>query len=411
MKEGRLTVKFVEAVKQPGRYGDGGRGSFGLSLLVRADKRGTVKKYWQRRYLKDGKYSSRGLGVFPDVTLDEARDSAARFVLGATVEQLEQRNAPVRHVVEASAVFPPATIAVTVNREYRVPTFRRVFLDSLDYRKGDFKESSKTEGQAKGLFDSHIPSPIADLPIDEVTSAHLVDCAGAVWRNKPATAKKMAQVMKATFNRAIAKNLIEASPWERAKIGLGKVKDTGKHFAALPHTAVGAAIATIQATDAWPSTKLALEFLTLTAARSGEVRGAEWSEIDWDTATWEIPAARMKASRSHRVALSNAALDVLLRAQELSDGTGLVFLSERGKALSDSTLSKLLRENNIACVPHGMRTSFRTWAAECSDVPREIAEYALGHVEGSASELAYRRTDYFEKRRQLMEDWAAYVMS
>ena len=102
-------------------------------------------------------------------------------------------------------------------------------------------------------------------------------------------------------------------------------------------------------------------------------------------------------------------MDVLRTVQELSDGGGLVFPSQRGKTMSDSTLCKLLRENNIGCVPHGMRTSFRTWAAECSAVPREIAEHALAHVEGSAAELAYRRTDYFERRRVLMQDWADFL--
>ena len=107
--------------------------------------------------------------------------------------------------------------------------------------------------------------------------------------------------------------------------------------------------------------------------------------------------------------LSDAAIDVLRRARELSAGAGLVFPSERGKAMSDSTLSKLLRKNGIATTPHGLRSSFRDWAAERSNVPREIAEFALGHVEGSAAELAYRRTDYFERRRQLMADWADYL--
>ena len=117
----------------------------------------------------------------------------------------------------------------------------------------------------------------------------------------------------------------------------------------------------------------------------------------------------MKAERAHRVPLSGAAMAVLESARELNGDKGLVFPSDKGKVLSDSTISKLVRENGIPAVPHGFRASFRTWAAECSDVPREIAEFALGHVEGSAAELAYRRTDYYERRRELLEEWGENV--
>ena len=131
---------------------------------------------------------------------------------------------------------------------------------------------------------------------------------------------------------------------------------------------------------------------------------------------WTIPASRMKAGREHRVPLSDRALEVLRQARELGNGTDLIFQSQyRGskevKPMSDNTLSKLLRDLGIPAVPHGFRSSFRDWAAECSDVPREIAEHALAHVIGSAAELAYRRTDYFEKRRALMQAWADYIFS
>ena len=182
-----------------------------------------------------------------------------------------------------------------------------------------------------------------------------------------------------------------------------------EHFRALPFSEVGKAINKVRATNAWWATQLCLEFLTLTAARSGEARLATWSEINEKTSTWVIPKVRMKQGFEHRVPLSLAALAVLEQARELSDGTGLVFPSPTGKALTDSTMSKLLRDNNIGCVPHGMRSSFRDFAAERTDMPREIVEHALAHVEGSASELAYRRTDYFEKRRGLMQSWSDFL--
>ena len=181
-----------------------------------------------------------------------------------------------------------------------------------------------------------------------------------------------------------------------------------QHQRALPFGEVGAAVEKIRASNARPATKLCFEFLTLCACRSGEARLADWSEVRADT--WIIPPSRMKAQREHRIPLSRHALAILEEARSLSDGTGLVFPSPRGKALTDSTMSKLVRENGIDCVPHGMRSSFRDWAAECSDAPREIAEMCLAHVEGSAAELAYRRTDYFERRRELMQQWADYLL-
>ena len=139
------------------------------------------------------------------------------------------------------------------------------------------------------------------------------------------------------------------------------------------------------------------------------MRGAQWDEIDFDTTTWTVPAERMKATRAHRVPLSGRALDVLQAARALTDRSGLVFPSPTGRALSDNTLSKLCREHDLGCVPHGMRSSFRDWAAECSDAPREVCELALAHVNSDRVEAAYRRSDLFERRRELMESWATYI--
>ena len=420
MAKKKLTDCFVRGITAPGRYGDGGRGSFGLSLLVKEAKSGGLIKNWQRRYSKEGKYSSRGLGVYPAVTLAQARALAAHFALqgspvivreiyGATDEQLAERMAPKRIEIRAEKTFAPMTAEVAVDRELRLPTFRQTFLETVEVRSRGYAEGSKTEKQWKNLFDAYIPRHLAERAIEEITSRDLHDCAAVGWREKPATAKNLNQILKATFDNAISRELIDADPWERAKKGLGQLKDKGKNQESLAHSEVGTAIHTIRETSAGASTKLAFEFLVLTAARSGEARGADWSEIGWDNRTWTVPAARMKGKRVHRVPLSGAAMAVLESAREMNGASGLIFPSDKGKPLSDSTLSKLVRENGIRAVPHGFRASFRTWAAECSDVPREIAEFALGHVEGSSAELAYRRTDYFEKRRELMEQWGTYV--
>ena len=154
----------------------------------------------------------------------------------------------------------------------------------------------------------------------------------------------------------------------------------------------------------WPS-----RFLVLTACRSGEVRGARWEEMDLEAREWRIPAERMKANRDHRVPLSTGALAVLRVARSVADGSELVFPSVRGRALSDATLSKMVRDLGIGAVPHGFRSSFRDWAAECSDAPREVCELALAHVNSDRVEAAYRRTDLFERRRELMEEWAGFL--
>ena len=165
----------------------------------------------------------------------------------------------------------------------------------------------------------------------------------------------------------------------------------------------------MKASSAYKGTVLALEFLVLTACRSGEVRHAIWDEVDLHSETWTVPADRMKAKRDHRVPLSRRALEVLQEARAFEDGSGLVFPSPRARAISDNTISKLLRELGIEAVPHGFRSSFRDWAAECSDAPREVCELALAHVNSDRVEAAYRRTDLFERRRTLMEQWSVFV--
>ena len=169
------------------------------------------------------------------------------------------------------------------------------------------------------------------------------------------------------------------------------------------------ALATVRTCRAVVTTKDAFELLVLTAARSGEVRLATWDEMDLDAAVWTIPAARMKAKRDHRVPLSGRALAILHDARRRSDGSSLVFRSPRGKPLSDMTLSKLIKELGIAAVLHGFRSSFRDWAAEQTNTPREVVEAALAHTVRNPTEAAYARSDLFERRRRLMDDWAAYL--
>jgi len=185
-----------------------------------------------------------------------------------------------------------------------------------------------------------------------------------------------------------------------------------QHRKALPYDQVAEAIAIVRSSEAATATKLAFEFLVHTATRSAETREAEWSEFDLAKKVWTIPASRMKTKKVHRVPLSYRSLAILEEARAFTaKGTDLVFPGTRGtNPLSDMTLSKLVKELGILAVPHGFRSSFRDWAGECTAHPREVIEFALAHVIKDKAEAAYARSDLFEKRRALMDDWSAFLM-
>ena len=189
---------------------------------------------------------------------------------------------------------------------------------------------------------------------------------------------------------------------------LGRQRHRVRHMPALPHREVAAAVAAVRGSGARPVVKLAFEFLVLTAGRSGEVRGAAWAEMDLAGRVWTVPAARMKSNREHRVPLCRPALEVLDAARGLGRGP-LVFPTARRKPLKDMALSNALRDVEVPAVPHGFRSSFRDWAAEETDHPREVVEAALAHAVRNPVEAAYARSDLFDRRRRLMDDWGAYL--
>ena len=188
-----------------------------------------------------------------------------------------------------------------------------------------------------------------------------------------------------------------------------------RHMPALPYREVSAAIAAVHASRGWVGAKLTFEFQVLTAARSAEVRLATWDEFDLGAMMWTVPDTRMKAQREHRVPLCGRAVEILREAGRLSqaaDGDepdGLVFPSRRGKVLAEGGISKLVKLLGIAAVPHGFRSSFRDWAAEQTNHPREVIEAALAHVVQNKVEAAYARSDLFDRRRVLMNEWAEYL--
>ena len=254
---------------------------------------------------------------------------------------------------------------------------------------------------------------IGKVPVSEVTSADVLEILTPIWHRKAETARRVRLRLRAVLEWAVAMEYRIDNPCDRIGPVLGAQQKVVRHMQALPHREVAAADPDGAGIDsALPAARLALEFLVLTAARWGEVRWAEWAEIDRSGRVWTVPARRMKANRQHRVPLCGRALEILEAAEALGEGDGpLVFTGGQGKPLDDKQLRWLLRELGIAAVPHGFRSSFRDWAGEETDHPREVIEAALAHVVRNRVEAAYRRTDLFERRRRLMDDWAAYLAS
>ena len=256
----------------------------------------------------------------------------------------------------------------------------------------------------------HVLPYIGDKPVGAVTSADLHFVLRRIWHSRPETARRVRQRIHAVMEWAIAMHLRDDNPCERLGKTLGAQQDLRQHMRAIPHGEVAAAVRAVNGSAATPAVKLTFEFLVLTAARTGEVRGARWSEIDLPTRVWTIPARRMKSRRAHRVPLSGRAIEVLESARQLGGGSSpLVFPSQGDKPISVTRLPRILQSVKVDAVPHGFRSSFRDWAAEETNHPREVVEAALAHVVGNQTEAAYARSDLFERRRLLMDEWADYL--
>jgi integrase len=247
------------------------------------------------------------------------------------------------------------------------------------------------------------------IALPDVTSADVRQAILAAREKAPGVAKKLIYRVSFVFKWGIAEGICTDNPATTQALALPRETRKPKHRKSLHYSEVSACTEAVHTSQAWPATKLAIEFLVLTAARSGEVRMARWDEIDLASATWTVSADRAKQKRPHRVPLSARAMEILSEAEAMRDASGLLFPSMSGKALSDMTLSKLIKELGFNADIHGFRTSFRTWGQERTNFPREVQEAALGHKLGDAAEQAYARSDLFQKRRKMMEAWAAFL--
>ena len=376
---GNLTANMLRGSLEPGRHHDGD----GLFLNVTP----TGARSWICRVQKNGRRRDIGLGSAKKVSLAQAR----------------QRSAEVRSQVEAG-IDP----VLQRKKAEGIPTFREAAVAVYAENKKSWK-NKKHRGQWLTSLQTYAFPKIGDVAVSDIESSHVRDVLIAIWLEKNETARRVRQRIGMVIDWAIAKNYrAHPLPMNAINKSLPKVRNRQNHLAALHYSKVAAFVGKLRERESIG--RLAFEFLILTAARSGEVRGALWSEIDLTERTWTIPAERMKADVEHIVPLSDAALDVLKRARvHKEDGNDLVFPGTRhGKPMSDMTLTKICRDAEVDAVPHGFRSSFRDWVSEETDFDRDVAEMALAHTIANPVEAAYRRGKLLQKRRKLMNLWADY---
>ena len=297
---------------------------------------------------------------------------------------------------------------LALKKQQKTPTFAEAVETVISIHSAGWKDGGKSEKQWRASLRDYAMRNLGDCPVSDITTHDVMAVLLPIWNTKRETAMRVRQRIGAVMKWAIAEGFRSDNPaGEAIGAALPKNDIVRTHQRALPFTKVAGALDKVRSSGANPSTVLAFEFLVLTACRSGEVRHAQWSEIDTDEEVWVIPASRMKTKREHRVPLSKQALKVLAKARKLTDGAELVFPSALGRVLSDNTLSKLLRELGIDAVPHGFRSTFRDWCGD-SGQPREVAEAALAHVVRGV-EGAYARSDLFERRRKLMAAWGRAI--
>ena len=377
--EKALSVAFIRSAP-PGRHADGN----GLYLFVQPA--GT--RSWIQRLVIRGRRRELGLGAVALVSLAEARELALanRKLARTGGDPLADKR-----------------------RVQRVPTFAAAARRVVEQKQGGWRGRYHAQNWLRSLERYAFPR-VGERPVSEVNRADVLEILTPIWHVKAETARAVRQRVRAVLEWAVAMELRADNPCDRVLPVLGPQNDIVQHRRALPHQDVAAAIETVRASaSAQPAIKLAFEFLVLTAARSGEVRLTTWEEIDLAGQVWTVPAMRMKAKRGHRVPLSGRAAEILEAARALGDGKSLVFPMRSGKPISMSTIPKMLQHLRIAAAAHGFRSSFRDWAAEETDHPREVIEAALAHVVQNKVEAAYARSDLFERRRRLMDDWAAYL--
>jgi integrase len=373
---------MVKELSEPGRYSDGG----GLMLQISP----SGGKSWLMRVQINGRRRDIGLGQFRHVSLRDARLEAAAIkkLAASGVDPLEER----RKV------------------EKVIPTFEAAAkLAHAELVKG-WKNGKHTKQWLKTLELYAYPK-LGKHKVDQIDGPMIRDVLAEIWLDIPETARRVRQRIGTVLDWAYSSGLRPTeAPTRSLSKGLPRQPKKTGHFAALPYADVPSFLVTLRRRELC-SSRLALEALILTATRSGEIRGAKWSELDAGLTLWTVPAVRMKAGVTHVVPLSPQTADVFRAAKALrKPGSDLVFPGVTGVQLSDMALLQMVRGLDCPATVHGFRSSFRDWVAEETDVAREIAEAALAHTLENKVEAAYRRTDFLAKRRGLMDLWATFCL-
>ena len=291
-----------------------------------------------------------------------------------------------------------------------IPNFEKCAEAVIRLHSDGWKDGGKSAGQWRATLRDYAYPLLGNKRIDLITTGDILQVLSPIWHSKHETAKRLRQRIGAVSKWAIAQSYRQDDPaGATLSAALPKAKTIREHHKAPNYSELAAAIETVRGTGAHWATISCFELLALTATRSGECRLAEWPEFDLQAASWEIPALRTKTGRPHKVPLSDRALEILNDARERTGGQGWIFPSKTGRAMSDSTVSKLVREAGLTFVPHGLRTAFRMWTAERTTYPREVAEMALAHVNRDRVEAAYMRSDLYELRRSMMQSWSSFL--
>jgi integrase len=390
-KAKELSPLEVRRLSRPGRWSVGGVD--GLALQVTP----AGARSWVLRLRVAGRQREMGLGNFPSVTLADAREKAR-----AHRAEVEQGADP----IQARRAARSAVAAQGVLRQ----TFADVAADYIAQHTKAWK-NAKHEAQWTSTLRTYAEPVIGTLLVRDVSAAHVIKLLEPIWATKTETATRVRSRIELVLDFAAAKGLREGpnpARW-RGNLDAALPKPTRiakvRHHAAVPVAAMQPFMRGLRAQAGMGAR--ALEFAVLTAARSGEVRSAVWSEIDLAVAMWTVPAARMKSGREHRVPLSKPALN-LLKTLPKGQPDGLIFPGVRGP-LSDMSLTAVLRRMKVDATAHGFRSTFRDWCSERTQHASEVAEMALSHAVGDKVEAAYRRGDLFEKRVRLMADWAKFL--
>ena len=387
----RLSARTAQTVKDPGMYADGK----GLYLRIGP----TGSKSWVYRYQADGQRHDLGLGPYPDISLAAARERATaqrRLRLEGQDPLLTRRTTRHRTRLE----------------EAKAITFKEAAEQYIRSHQAGWRNAAHAAQWPASLSNYAYPI-IGDLPVAAIDTALALRVLEPIWTEKPETASRVRGRIEAVLDWATAREYRQGENPARWRGHLenllpkaAKVKRV-EHHAALPYSEIGAFMAELRQHGG--STTLALEFLILTAARTGEVVGSRWEEIDFADRLWTIPASRIKAGREHRVPLSDAAMAVLDRMQQVRRGAYVFPGRDSNAPVNSAGLFHSLRRLSWSDLTvHGFRSTFSTWAAERTAYPYEVREMALAHTVGNAVERAYQRSDLYDRRRRLMDDWARY---